>query len=116
MTAVRYDDDGVMRQRAPTPLEKPVSVASMGVGYVHAHHLADLGRLSAADLAARFPTFTGRLFGVVSMIYSGAHPEHALDNMLLGTENLIGFEAIHCLYCSARYTERRRDICIPQTS
>ena len=103
----------MMRSGRSGAAERPVSVASMGVGYVDASQLTDLGRLTGAELAARIPRFAGRHFWVVSMVHSVADPEQALDDMVLGTDNLIGFEAIHCLFCSVRYPEGRRDPCHP---
>lgn len=49
---------------------------------------------------------------VIGALFALEDPEQALDDMELGTENLVGFNPVHCLWCHVRYrTEDRYAEC-----
>lgn len=93
-----------------------VRIASMGLGYVDATQLTNLGELSSAELARRYPRRDGNHFWVMGMIYTIDDPEDALDHMTLETDNLLGFYPIHCLHCRARYPSEQGRNCLPPDS
>lgn len=69
-----------------------------GPGYDDVDHRT----LSAADVRARQPR-DGKHLWSVGLFFRLDNPEAALDDMVLGAENLVATTSIMCAWCQARY-------------